>query len=58
VNDAYQKSTRLIQEHLEFLHHMAKALLEKETLDSHDLDLIMGVAEPKKPEQAAENVPA
>ena len=58
VNDAYQKSTRLIQEHLEFLHHMAKALLEKETLDSHDLDLIMGVAEPKKSEQAAENVPA
>jgi cell division protease FtsH len=58
VNDAYQTSSRLIKDHMEILHNMAKALLEKETLDSHDIDLIMGVAEAKKPEQAVEAIQA
>ncbi len=41
VNDAYKKSYKLIEDNLETLHKMATALLEKETLDSKDIDDIM-----------------
>jgi cell division protease FtsH len=41
VTSAYDKAVQLIREHIDLLHKMAQALLEKETLDSRDLDLIV-----------------
>jgi cell division protease FtsH len=41
ILDAEQKAIRLIQDNLNFLHNIATALIERETLDSEDLDLIM-----------------
>ncbi|MBW1775494.1 MAG: ATP-dependent zinc metalloprotease FtsH [Deltaproteobacteria bacterium] len=41
VIGAYVKSTKLIRDNPEVLHRMAKALLERETLDSSDIDEIM-----------------
>jgi cell division protease FtsH len=42
VTGAYDMTTRLIKDNLETLHRMADALLEHETLDSKDIDRIMG----------------
>jgi cell division protease FtsH len=42
VTGAYKKTSRLISDNLDTLHKMANALLEKETLDTHDIDEIMG----------------
>jgi cell division protease FtsH len=44
VTGAYEKANQLITDNLDTLHRMAKALLEKETLDSKDIDEIMGRA--------------
>ncbi len=41
VTGAYNKAKRLINDNIDILHKMAKALLEKETLDSKDIDEIM-----------------
>ncbi|MBW2206031.1 MAG: ATP-dependent zinc metalloprotease FtsH [Deltaproteobacteria bacterium] len=41
VRGAYDRTSRLIKDNLETLERMAKALLEKETLDSEDIDRIM-----------------
>ena len=41
VTGAYNNAKRLISENIDILHKMAKALLEKETLDSKDIDKIM-----------------
>ena len=41
VTNAYEKSCQLIKNNLETLQAMAMALLEKETLDSNDIDMIM-----------------
>ena len=43
VTGAYDKTSNLIKENLDTLHTMANALLEKETLDSKDIDEIMGI---------------
>ncbi|MBN1277900.1 MAG: ATP-dependent zinc metalloprotease FtsH [Deltaproteobacteria bacterium] len=50
VTGAYDKAFRLINENLDKLNKMANALLEKETLNSDDINLIMGI-EKKKAEQ-------
>ncbi len=42
VTGAYKKTSRLISDNLDTLHKMANALLEKETLDTNDIDEIMG----------------
>jgi len=53
VRGAYDRTSRLIKDNLETLERMAKALLEKETLDSEDIDRIMADGgEP--PEEAGE----
>jgi cell division protease FtsH len=44
VTGAYDKTSQLIKDNLDTLHRMANALLEKETLDSKDIDEIMGGA--------------
>ncbi|MBW1766615.1 MAG: ATP-dependent zinc metalloprotease FtsH [Deltaproteobacteria bacterium] len=41
VTGSYEKTSRLIKDNVETLHRMANALLEKETLDSNDIDKIM-----------------
>jgi cell division protease FtsH len=41
VTGAYDMTKQLIQENVDTLHRMAKALLEKETLDGKDIDAIM-----------------
>ena len=51
VSGAYQRTKTLILENMEFLHNMANALLEKETLDNKAIDEIMaesGVVVPSK----------
>ncbi len=54
VTGAYNKTSQLISDHLDTLHKMANALLEKETLDVNDLDEIMGDSgEPIKEESEA-----
>jgi cell division protease FtsH len=45
VTDAYGKTNRLISEHMEQLHALANALLEKETLDSKAIDAILGMTQ-------------
>ncbi|MFH1293750.1 MAG: ATP-dependent zinc metalloprotease FtsH [Pseudomonadota bacterium] len=54
VNSAYEKASKLIKDNVDTLHTMAEALLDKETLDSKDIDKIMGIKEepaPKKKEK-------
>ena len=56
VTTAYKKTSQMIKDNIETLHRMAKGLLEKETLDSHDIDEIMAAGdapEPQKPEAVA-----
>ena len=45
VTGAYKQASQLIKDNLDKLHTMANALLEKETLDSKDIDEIMGISE-------------
>ena len=46
VTGAYNQAKKLINDNMDALHRMANALLEKETLDSKDIDAIMeGVSE-------------
>ena len=44
VTGAYDMTKQLIHDNLDTLHRMAKALLEKETLDGKDIDAIMNDA--------------
>jgi len=55
VTGAYEKALELIRGNIDLLHKMAQALLEKETLDSRDLDQICPIAPPG---QADAEVPA
>lgn len=43
VTEAYSKTRQLISDHLEKLHALAEALLEKETLDSKAIDAVLGI---------------
>ena len=43
VTDAYNKTSRLITDHMDQLHALAKALLEKETLGSKEIDAVLGM---------------
>ena len=51
VTGAYKKASQLIKDNLDILHKMATALLEKETLDSSDIDEIMAGREKPLPEE-------
>jgi cell division protease FtsH len=55
VTGAYDITTRLIKDNMDTLHRMAKALLEKETLDGKAIDAIMkGAGAQVKEESGAE----
>jgi cell division protease FtsH len=45
VTGAYEKASQLIKDNLDTLHSIANSLLEKETLDSGDIDDIMASGE-------------
>tara|TARA_Y100000590_G_scaffold3811_4_gene5038 strand:- start:1350 stop:3251 length:1902 start_codon:yes stop_codon:yes gene_type:complete len=47
ISDCYKTATKLLNDHIENLHLMAKSLVEYETLDSEQIDDIMAGAEPR-----------
>ncbi len=51
VTGAYEKASQLIKDNRDTLHSIAKGLLEKETLDSGDIDDIMASVEKSIPEE-------
>jgi cell division protease FtsH len=55
VTDAYNETRRLINGNMDTLHRMARALLEKETLNATDIDIIMAMN--KKTGHSNENSP-
>ena len=55
VIGAYEKTTQLIRDNPEVLHRMAKALLERETLNSSDIDEIMAGSEAPMPKEIDTN---
>jgi cell division protease FtsH len=53
VTGGYERAIKLIKDNLDILHHMAEALLEKETLDAEDIDKIMA-GDKESPKEEAE----
>jgi cell division protease FtsH len=49
IDEQYSLARRLIEEHSDKMHAMAKALLNWETIDSNQLDDIMAGREPRPP---------
>ena len=47
IDEQYNLARRLIEEHSDKMHAMAKALLDWETIDSEQLDDIMAGKEPR-----------
>ncbi|MBE9581181.1 MAG: ATP-dependent zinc metalloprotease FtsH [Proteobacteria bacterium] len=50
VSEAYEKAKKILQENIDTLHAIAKALLEKETLLESDIDAIIAGAVPTESE--------
>ena len=57
IDEQYALARRLIEEHSEHMHVMAKALLEWETIDSDQLDDIMAGKPPRPPKDWSPRVP-
>ena len=55
ITDAYDRASGLISDNLNTMHDMATALLEKETLNSQDIEKIMAGAFKKKEEKTTGN---
>jgi cell division protease FtsH len=55
VTGAYEKAFQLIKANLEIHERMAKALLERETLNSDDIDEIMAGSEASVPKEIYTN---
>jgi cell division protease FtsH len=59
VSENYERAKGLIREHLQALHRLAQALLEKETLDGPEIMRILrGEADPASPDTSADEPPA
>jgi len=41
VTDAYKKTAQIIKDNIDIIHRIANALLEKETLNSGEIDELM-----------------
>jgi cell division protease FtsH len=52
VTEAYDKTSQIIRDNVNTLHRMAKALLERETLNSHDIDSIIAEGQGATPAPA------
>lgn len=57
IDEQYALARRLIEEHSDHMHAMAKALLEWETIDSDQLDDIMAGKEPRPPKDWSPRIP-
>jgi len=57
IDEQYALARRLIEEHSDKMHAMAKALLEWETIDSEQLDDIMAGREPRPPKDWTPRTP-
>jgi cell division protease FtsH len=57
IDEQYALARRLIEEHSEHMHVMAKALLEWETIDSDQLDDIMAGKPPRPPKDWSPRMP-
>jgi cell division protease FtsH len=54
IDDRYQAAKKIVTEHIDTLKRLAEALIERETLDATDIDLVMkGEPLPPKPERIA-----
>jgi cell division protease FtsH len=56
VRDAEGRAETLLRDHIDKLHAIAKALVERETIDTDDLDMIM-TGQPLKPVDHAQREP-
>ncbi len=54
VSEAYEKAKKILQDHMETLHGLAQALLERETLTQDDIDVIIAGDIPVAPESKEE----
>ena len=50
ISESYKRATNILEGNIEKLHTMAKALIEYETLDEHQINDIMAGGEPRAPE--------
>ena len=41
VNDGHEKALEILRDNIDILHNLAKALLEKETIDGEEVEMIM-----------------
>ncbi|MBT0570842.1 ATP-dependent zinc metalloprotease FtsH [Curvibacter sp. CHRR-16] len=58
IDEQYALARRLIEEHSDKMHAMAKALLDWETIDSDQLDAIMEGREPQPPKDFVPRTPS
>ena len=58
IDEQYNLARRLIEEHSDKMHAMAKALLDWETIDSEQLDDIMAGKEPRPPKDWTPRTPS
>jgi cell division protease FtsH len=58
IDEQYHLARRLIEEHSDKMHTMAKALLEWETIDGEQLDDIMAGREPRPPKDWTPRTPS
>jgi cell division protease FtsH len=54
VSEAYEKAKKILGEHMDILHGLAQALLERETLTENDIDAIIAGDIPVAPESMEE----
>ncbi|RUM87867.1 MAG: cell division protein FtsH [Thermodesulfatator sp.] len=55
VKDSYQKTISLLKENMGCLHKLAEELLEKESLDSREIEALMAECRKEKGEQVSDN---
>jgi cell division protease FtsH len=58
IDEQYGLARRLIEEHSDKMHAMAKALLDWETIDTEQLDDIMAGREPRPPKDWTPRTPS
>ena len=51
VMDGYNRARQILEDNIDLLHGVAKLLLEKETIDGKEIDILMGI-EPEEKEPA------
>ncbi len=57
LSGCYQLAKNILSENLEALHGMSKALMDYETLDTHQIEDIMAGGEPRAPKSSQDSKP-